>query len=176
MVEFKKVYNLSDQFTAQFIAMLARWVNDPRNRMRLNAPARNVSQPDVASYLNNGKAANRYFAGIQHRTSAKWIGMYEVTVDPRHLNASVEAMLDLTSPHLDPALSETLPALTALLAAKGLEKAIAKVPETDAVMLRHLPRASWTKEAHLRLELKSWSEAGQRLDLIQFGKVLVTSI
>ena len=167
-----KNYTLSDRFTIDFMAGLARWVNDPRNRLRMNAYPRNVSPEDLANHLQNGKVANRHFAGIQHHRSGIWIGLFEVTVDTRHFNASLEAMPDLASPHLDAALSETLPALTALLATRGLEKAIAKLPETDELLLHHLPRAGWTKEAHFCSELESRSDPSKRLDLIQFGKTL----
>ncbi|MGE4251599.1 MAG: hypothetical protein AB7F09_19595 [Parvibaculaceae bacterium] len=149
-----------------------RWTGDPVLMSQLNARAMKLMRPDLQRYVAAAWKSKRMIIGIYARASNEHIGLYEVAVDLRHRNVTLDVLVDHQRHDLSNALAETDPVLLDFFAKEhGVEKAVAVVVETNAPLIRHLEATGWLKEGVLRQEFQAVA-GNRRLDAVQFGRLL----
>ena len=149
-----------------------RWTADPVLRAQMNAKVAKLSRADLQRYVVASWQNKRMVIGIYSRTNAEHVGIYEVAVDPRHANITVDALVDQQRYALPNVLAETDPALLEFFVKEHkIEKAIAQVVETNVPLIRHYEATGWSKEGVLRQEFQAVS-GNRRLDVVQFGRLV----
>lgn len=149
-----------------------RWTGDPVLMSQLNARTARLSRADLQRYVAAAWRRKRTILGIFARADGDHIGLYEVSIDPRNANVTIDVLIDQQRYELSNVLSETDPVLLEFLAReRGLEKAIAMVVETYVPAIRHFEATGWLKEGILRQEHPAVA-GNRRLDVIQFGRLL----
>lgn len=148
-----------------------RWTGDPVLMSQMNARMMKLSRPDLQRYVIAVWKSKRMIIGIYTLAGAEHIGLYEVTVDPRNANITLDALVDQQKYVLPNVLAETDPVLLRYFAnEQSIEKAIAQVVETNAPLIGHYEATGWVKEGVLRKEVHAAS-GSRRLDVVQFGRV-----
>lgn len=149
-----------------------RWARDPVLMAQLNARAMQPTRADIQRYVVASWRSKRMIIGIYALANAEHIGIYEVSIDPRHGNVRLDMLVDPQRYALSRVLPETDPALLRFFAKEHrIEKAIAEVIETNIPLVRHLETTGWLKEGVLRQEYAAVS-GNRRLDAVQFGRLL----
>lgn len=149
------------------------WTADRSLMRKLNSRALKLKKADVQKYVASAIAGNRAIVGIFRLKDGDHVGLYEIALDQRHRVATLDVLVDLKRHALHAVLSETDPVLLSGLKIRfGVEKAATLVPATFTEAIRHFEEAGWLKEGVLRAEYPA-IEAGGRIDVIQFGKLLV---
>ncbi|WP_119391619.1 hypothetical protein [Taklimakanibacter lacteus] len=151
-----------------------RWTGDPVLMSQMNARVVKLSRADLQRYVVAVWKSKRMIIGIYARTGADHIGIYEVAVDPRNANITLDALVDQQRYVLPNVLAETDPVLLRFFAGdQRIEKAIAQVVETNAPLISHYEATGWVKEGVLRQEVHAAS-GNRRLDVVQFGRILAS--
>lgn len=149
------------------------WTRDSFLMAQLNMRPGKLSlvqiQQHVAAAWKGGKAV----FGIYLRSHGDHVGLYEVALDRRNANATLDMLIDQHRYDLGDVLSETDPAILSFLAGShGVEKAVVQLVETYEPAIRYYETANWRREGVLRQERQAVT-GGHRLDVVQFGCLLV---
>lgn len=148
-----------------------RWSGDPLLMAQANARAARLSRADLQRYVAAAWKSRRMIIGIYARATGDHIGLYEASLDPRHGNVTIDTLIDQQTNVLSSVLAETDPVLLDFFFTQHrVEKAIAKVVETNAALIHHYEKTGWLKEGVLRQEVEA-AAGGRRLNMVQFGKM-----
>jgi hypothetical protein len=149
-----------------------RWLGDPILMSQMNARVGKIARPDLQRYVAATWQSKRMIIGIYSRTDADHVGLYEAAVDARHANVTFDALVGPQRYALASVLAETDPILLDFFVEQHrIEKAIAKVVETNLILIRHYETTGWLKEGILRQETQA-AAGSRRLDVVQFGRLL----
>lgn len=152
----------------------ASWTSDRSLMKRLNSKTLKLSKLDLQRYVISAIKGKRAIVGIFRRSDGDHAGLYEIVLDPRHHIASLDVLVDMKRYNLHSVLSETDPVLLGDLSRRfGVKKASVMLPETFVDAIRHFESAGWLREGLLRAEYPA-VEAGKRVDVVYFGKLLDT--
>lgn len=150
-----------------------RWTADPLLMAQLNIRPPKLSRVQIQAHVAAAWKGGKAVFGIYLRSSGDHVGLYEVALDRRNANATLDVLIDQHRHDLADVLSETDPAFLSFLAARhGVEKAVVQVVETYEPAIRHYERANWQREGVLRQERRAVT-GDRHLDVVQFGRLLV---
>jgi hypothetical protein len=150
-----------------------RWTSDPQLMGQMNARVAKLTRADLQRYLVEAQRQKRAVVGIYGRKDRSHIGLYETEINEENRLVTIDTLIDQHRYDLANILRETDPALLSYMAGRfGLEKAVAKVVETYKPLILHLEESGWLKEGVLRQENPSAVAGFDRLNVIQFGKLL----
>jgi len=153
-----------------------RWTADPILMSQMNAQTGKITRPDLQRYVAATWQGKRMIIGIYSRMDADHIGLYEAAVDSRHANVTFDSLVAPQKYGLANVLAETDPVLLDFFAEQHqIEKAIAKVVETNLPLIRHYETTGWRKEGILRQEAQA-ATGNRRLDVVQFGRLFAESL
>jgi RimJ/RimL family protein N-acetyltransferase len=145
------------------------WSGDPLLTSQMNARASRLSRADLQRYVAAAWKSRRMIIGIYARAAGDHIGLYETSLDPRHGNVTIDTLVDQQRHVLSSVLTETDPVLLDFFFTQHrIDKAIAKVVETNTPLIHHYENTGWLKEGVLRQEVEA-AVGGRRLDIVQFG-------
>lgn len=148
------------------------WTRDPILMSQLNARAAKLSRADIQRYVATAWKDGRMIIGIYDRANVEHIGLYEIAIDRRHRNVTLDSLVDQQRYELATVLRETDRVLLDFLAREQrVEKAIAQVVETYTPAIRHFEATGWQREGLLRQERQAAS-GNHRLDVVQFGRLV----
>ena len=165
-------YRLRLMTPAMVTSRWVEWSSDSAIMRQLNAKTKKLSKADIQNYVAASTAKKLAIVGIFRRSDGDHVGIYEVLFDQTHRNANLDILIDINRYGLSDVLTETNPVLLAHLQQRfGADKAAIVIPKTYVAMIRYMAEAGWKQEGILRVEYPP-ARGGQRIDGLQFGKIL----
>jgi RimJ/RimL family protein N-acetyltransferase len=149
---------------------LAKWFADERIMGPLNMAPRQLTVPELRRYIESFDNLERYLVGLFAKPSGVLAGLFLCDMNRRHRVATISFLTGeggAVARRVLAASQEKL--LDALFERRGAEKVVAQVAEGNEVIARNLDRLGFTREGHMRAQVRSWRGDGQRLDQWFFG-------
>lgn len=147
------------------------WIADEASMAPLNMPARELSRPELATYISAFDNRLRYLIGMFDKETDTHFGFFQVEIAPQHALAKLSFLIGEQEYRGIGALRECAVALiTHLFEARDIEKISARVTIGNDASRMNFEKMGFRNEGLMVGEIKSF-EDGSRLDQNLFGQL-----